>query len=116
MSGYSVEYSCQRCTKCCRWPGFVKVDAAEITAIAEFVGMKEDEFIARHTRLREDRKGLALLDKPDGSCAWLEGRDCVLQSVKPVQCKRFPNAWNFPGWREDCEAVPRLVKLPVGSV
>jgi hypothetical protein len=25
--------------------------------------------------------------------------------VKPQQCKDFPNGWNFPGWREVCEAI-----------
>jgi Fe-S-cluster containining protein len=46
------------------------------------------------------------LEKADASCEWLEGRDCRLQSVKPAQCRAFPNDWNFPGWRQVCEAVP----------
>jgi len=107
---YKVEYDCQRCTACCRWPGFVKVNADEIAAIAEYVGVDEDVFIQNQTRLRPNRDGLALLDKPDGSCAWLENGGCLLQAVKPVQCRRFPNDWHFPGWREVCEAKPRLVK------
>ena len=28
-----------------------------------------------------------------------------LQPVKPLQCRGFPNTWNFPGWRKVCEAV-----------
>ena len=86
----------------------VKVEDDEITSIAAFVGMDEDEFIQQHTRLRPDRRGLSLLEKPDASCVWLEGRDCRLQAVKPRQCRAFPNEWNFPGWREKCEAVPTL--------
>lgn len=104
-----IHYDCQRCTACCRWPGFVKVDESEIRAIATFVGMSEGDFIQEQTRLRPKRDGLALLDKPDGSCAWLEGNDCRLQEVKPLQCRQFPNEWSFPAWREVCEAVPRLV-------
>ena len=104
-----IYYECQRCTNCCRWPGFVKVTEAEIGAIAHFLGQDENEFIQRYTRLRPNRDGLALIDKPNGECFFLEGRDCVLQEVKPLQCRQVPNEWNFPGWRESCEARPRLV-------
>jgi hypothetical protein len=104
----NVWYTCQRCTQCCRWPGFVKVTEQEITAIARHLQIPELEFIQKHTRLRPQRDGLALLDKPNGECAFLDGRDCLLQAVKPAQCKGFPNTWNFPGWREICQAVPSL--------
>ena len=108
-----IRYTCQRCTNCCRWPGLVRVGQDEITAIAAHVRMSEDDFIARHTRLRPDRLGLSLLEMADGACEWLDGRDCRLQKVKPAQCRAFPNEWNFPGWREKCEAVPSLVREPV---
>ena len=104
----SVHYECQRCTACCRWPGFVEVSAEEILAIAAFLGIEEADFIQRQTRLRPRRDGLALLDQPDGSCAFLAGNRCTIQPVKPAQCRDFPNRWNFPGWREVCEAVPSL--------
>jgi Fe-S-cluster containining protein len=104
-----IHYQCQRCTACCRWPGLVKLGDAEITALAQFLGLSEHEFIQRYTRLRPQRDGLALIDKGDShECIFLEGRDCAVQPVKPVQCAGFPNTWNFPGWRESCEAVPVL--------
>lgn len=102
----NVHYQCQRCTNCCRWPGFVRVSPDEIGRIAHFLGLEEDDFIQRLTRLRPARDGLALLDKPNGECFFLEGRDCRIQAVKPSQCSGFPNTWNFPGWREVCEAIP----------
>ena len=103
-----IHYECQRCTNCCRWPGFVKVTESEILAIAGFLGEDVHAFIQQFTRLRPNRDGLALIDKANGECFFLEGRDCRLQSVKPLQCRQFPNAWNFPGWREKCEAKPVL--------
>ena len=99
-------YQCQRCTNCCRWPGFVKIDDADISSLARFLGLSEPEFIERYTRLRQYRDGLALLDKPNGECIFLEGRDCAVQAAKPRQCSGFPNTWNFPGWRKVCEAIP----------
>jgi Fe-S-cluster containining protein len=99
------KYLCERCTNCCRWPGDVKVSDSEISAIASFLKMKQDLFIEKYTRLRSDRRGLSLIDQPDGACIFLEGQDCQIQSVKPDQCRGFPNAWNFPGWRDICQAT-----------
>ena len=99
-------YLCQRCGNCCRWPGFVRVDENETSAIADFLGMSADEFIARHTELRPSRSGLMLKSNPDGSCIFLEGvNTCTIQPVKPQQCRDFPNKWRFDGWREKCEAI-----------
>jgi len=101
-----VWWECERCAACCRWPGFVRVSEGEIAAIASYVGIGEMEFIQHHTRLRPDRQGLALLDQADGSCIYLEKGECKIQAVKPGQCRGFPNTWNFPGWREICQAKP----------
>ena len=99
-------YQCQRCGNCCRWPGDVHVTAEEVREIAAFVGMEEDVFIRDCTRLNANRTGLSIIDKANGECLFLEGvNTCRIQKVKPVQCAGFPNVWNFPGWREKCEAV-----------
>lgn len=100
---------CQRCTACCRWPGQVVLSEPEITRLATFKGLGEHEFIQQFTRLRADRRGLALMDKPNGECVFLEGDDCSVQPVKPQQCRDFPNLWNFPGAERSCRAVPREV-------
>ena len=100
-----LRYACQRCTNCCRWPGFVKLTDSDISAISNFLGVSEIDFIQEFTRLRPRRDGLALTDQPDGACIFLQGRDCRIQPVKPIQCSGFPNEWNFPGWRNVCEAI-----------
>jgi len=105
---FEVHYDCQRCTACCRWPGQVKIGEPEIQAMAGLLGLETWDFIQQYTRLRPQRDGLALLDKSNGECIFLEGRDCRVQEAKPVQCQGFPNTWNFPGWRSVCEAVPRF--------
>ena len=83
----------------------MKVTAAEISSISSHLGLGEDDFIQRYTRLRADRRGLSLIDQADGACIFLDGQDCRIQPVKPQQCRDFPNAWNFPGWRDICMAV-----------
>lgn len=101
-----VHYLCQRCGNCCRWPGDVIVTDQEAQNIAEFLGLDLDDFIQRFTRLSANRRHLSLIDREDGACFFLEGKNhCRIQPVKPVQCAGFPNQWRFPGWRDKCEAI-----------
>lgn len=108
-SDVPIFYECQRCTACCRWPGQVRLTDEEIKRLAVFKELSEFDFIQRYTRLASDRNGLALLDKPNGECIFLEGDDCAVQSVKPQQCRDFPNLWNFPSFEKVCHAIPREV-------
>lgn len=101
-----VNYVCQRCAACCKWPGDVRIDDGDVTVISGFLGMDESEFLDRYTRLRTNRQGLSLMEKENHECVMLEGGSCRIHPVKPSQCAGFPNKWNFPGWREICEAIP----------
>lgn len=87
----------------------MRLTEAEITRIAEFKNLPEHDFIQQFTRLAADRRGLALQDKANGECIFLEGNDCAIQPVKPLQCRQFPNLWNFPGFEKVCHAIPREV-------
>lgn len=79
----------------------------ETEKIAEFLEIPFYEFVRDYTRLRENRVGLSIIDKEGTTeCIMLDGADCRLQNVKPEQCKGFPNRWNFPNWRDACEAIP----------
>ncbi len=101
-----VFYQCSRCTACCKWPGDVRLEENEIEPIASYLGLLESEFIEKFTRLRTNRNGLSLLEKENHECVMLENGGCRIHEVKPAQCQGFPNRWNFPGWRDVCEAVP----------
>jgi Fe-S-cluster containining protein len=102
-------YDCQRCTACCRWPGEVRVTDAELRRLAAFRGVSENDFIQQFMRLSSDRLSLVLAEKPNGECIFLDGSDCSVQTVKPQQCRDFPNVWNFPGFRKSCHALARDV-------
>ncbi|MEM9018377.1 MAG: YkgJ family cysteine cluster protein [Verrucomicrobiota bacterium] len=119
MSLYEMEegmhYACQRCANCCKWSGEVPVTDVEVARIANHLDMPLYEFVSEYTELRLNRAGLTLIDKPNGECVFLDGIDCRIQPVKPSQCAGFPNQWNFPGWKEKCEAVPlRIAKREQG--
>ena len=104
------QFQCKRCGICCKWEGPVRVSEQEIEAIANFLNIPVQEFIQNHTVLTPDRKSLSLMEKNDGSCVYYddEAKGCVLQSVKPQQCKDFPAVWNFPGWDTICEGGKAL--------
>ncbi len=74
-----------------------------------FNQLSEKDFIQRFTRLAQDRRGLALQEKPSGACVFLVGNDCSVQSVKPQQCRDFPNLWRHPDADKLCRAIPREV-------
>lgn len=82
---------------------------AEIARLAAHQKLSEFDFIQQFTRLRQDRRGLALKDQPDGACIFLENGGCRVQAVKPRQCREFPNLWNFPDFEKICRAIPREV-------
>ncbi len=81
----------------------------EITQLAGFLELGEPEFIQRYTRLTQDRRGLALQEQPDGACVFLADNDCAVQSVKPQQCRDFPNLWRHPEAENQCRAVPQTL-------
>lgn len=99
-------YECQRCAACCQWPGLVKVDNAEVEALARFLEVTVETFVERFTELRPDRKGLTLKEKQTGECVFLEGRNCAIQSQKPQQCRDFPYLWRHPDMKDKCQAIP----------
>jgi Fe-S-cluster containining protein len=96
---------CTRCGNCCRWSGYVRLADREADAIAGHLGLAIESFMERFTRLTDDRRGISLIEKSDGSCIFLEGvATCRIQPVKPTQCAGFPNTWNFPGFEKQCRS------------
>ncbi len=87
----------------------MRLEEGDIGRLAGFLGLDVHAFVARFTRLRPNRAGLALVDRPDGvgECVFLENNLCRAHEVKPLQCRGFPNDWNFPGWRKFCRAIPQ---------
>ena len=85
----------------------MKVSDSEIDAIAAWLEMPSGRFIEEYTTLMPDRRGLTLIEKPDGSCIFLEDGEpcgCRINPVKPKQCDGFPSRWSFPGWEAECGA------------
>lgn len=105
METYESRYRCTRCGACCRWSGYVWLTDDEMDRIAAFLGLSVAEFTERYTRLTGDRQGLSLVERTDECCIFLSGmNECEIYSVRPQQCRGFPNRWRFPGFERDCQA------------
>ena len=103
-------FECVRCGACCEWKGYVRLSDDEVDDIAAFLGMEVDFFISRYTRLTDDRRSLSLTENDDGSCVFYRKfpSRCLINEVKPAQCRNFPLKWNFKGWRDRCAGAKSI--------
>ena len=100
-------FTCQRCGNCCRHSGEVRLQDDEPASLAAFLDMPVPAFTERYTRLRDDRQGLVLAERPDGACVFLEEPPvtCRVQLVKPRQCRDFPFTWRYDDLDRVCPAA-----------
>lgn len=96
-------FRCRRCGACCRWPGIVRLDEADIARLAAHLGLPEERFLADCTRLAPDRRSLSLTERPGGVCIFLDDAtsSCRVYPARPRQCRDFPSRWRDP----DCPAL-----------
>lgn len=79
---------------------------ADIDGAAQALELSVRQFTAKYAHLGPERRGLILREHPDGSCILLSHpNDCLIQSVKPQQCRDFPNRWRFDGFEHHCAAI-----------
>ena len=102
-------FECQCCGACCRIKdGIVRVSDREIARIAAYLGMREDDFIARETEIAPDRKTLMLKSRSDGACVYLtDDNRCRIHEVKPDKCRTFPFEWTNADSHEICPGLGR---------
>ena len=101
-------FECRKCGNCCRPKGYVRLREGEADQIAAYVGMPVHDFTGRYARITEDRAGLSLVERADGACVFLSAAgECVIQNVKPRQCRDFPVIWSYPGFETNCRAMEK---------
>lgn len=77
--------------------GYVHLTEADITALADRLGMDERDFIGRYTRLTRSRSGLSLEEEANGECVFLRDGLCSVYESRPRQCRHFPHLWYVEG-------------------
>ncbi len=106
MKSVPENFVCQRCGNCCRVEGYVLLTQNEVVSCAAHLSMDVEEFTKYYTRLTKYRTGLSLVERDNGACIFLsENGQCLIEPVKPLQCRQFPVLWQYkdienicPGW------------------
>lgn len=107
-------FQCRQCGTCCRWPGFVRLEAGDPAAIAAFLGISSGDFIDRYATIAPNRAGLALADRAGSdACIFLTPQNrCAIYPVRPRQCRTFPFEWSVPG----CPALEDAPQKPIRAI
>jgi Fe-S-cluster containining protein len=103
------EFVCHRCGNCCKGEGFVWLSREDIRRIAAHLGLGQEDFVKRYTRMAEGR--LALIDHaiPETACVFYEeGLGCAIHAVKPKQCADFPIRWREEDAITYCKGLQAL--------
>lgn len=104
MSNDSENFECQRCGNCCRECGYVHLSEKEIDACAAFLDLAINDFTDKYTRLTKHRSGLSLTEQNNGACIFLsQDGQCLIEPVKPLQCRQFPFAWKYKDVEKICK-------------
>jgi Fe-S-cluster containining protein len=107
-----LQFECTQCGRCCGGaPGFVWVNASEISAMAEEQGAASiADFEAQFVRKVGARKSLREFE--NGDCIFLDPqkRTCTLYNSRPRQCRTWPfwdsNLKTPEEWAHTCEVCP----------
>jgi Fe-S-cluster containining protein len=105
-----LKFRCTQCGDCCTGaPGFVWVDDDEVNAIADFLQMPREEFIALHTYTTH--RGRSLRERVNGDCVLYDKQvGCTIYPVRPGQCRTWPfwdsNLRTPNDWEHTCSICP----------
>src|SRR5687767_13075746 len=84
-----LRFACTRCGDCCRGPGYVWVDEAEIAELARHLDVDEVTFEAVYTR--RVGRGRSLRDQANDNCIFFaEEQGCLVYEARPRQCRTWP--------------------------
>jgi len=106
-------FECKMCGECC-WGRGISVSEKEIKRIADFLGIKEEDFKRQYCVLNRDR--YELKTKESGYCVFLKksekGKICAIHPVKPDICKKWPFFKSIVSdrheWRIAMDACPGI--------
>jgi len=110
-----LPFKCTGCGKCCTGAsGYVWVNEEEIKKICQHLQVPFQEFCRDYLSLVEGQWTLREMkiteDRYD--CIFLDGKRCMIYSIRPVQCQTFPwwpsNLQSEQRWQEtanECEGI-----------
>jgi Fe-S-cluster containining protein len=83
-----LRFECTQCGHCCTGaPGYVWITVREIYRMAEFLEMRERDFVRKYVRRVNQR--MSLIELPNGDCVFYD-KGCKIYPARPNQCRTFP--------------------------
>jgi len=124
-----LSFECLQCGRCCAGPeeGYVWVTEAEVSAIAEYLGLGQDQMLRSYVRRSNGR--CSLRERSDNrDCVFLmrgdDGRrTCAIYAVRPTQCRIWPfwpvnlaspDSWSRAGLR--CRGMNRGANFTLDEI
>jgi uncharacterized protein len=101
------KFRCQRCSACCRQPGFVYLKEGDAERLAAHLSMDIYQFTETYCILR-DRHHLVLKKRTDETCLFLGVNGCAVYEARPLQCRDFPLNWKTERSLNYCEGLKRI--------
>lgn len=117
-----LNFSCQQCSYCCRFEGgVVRLSKDDLTNLAQWANLSEENFIKVYCRYIENDKGevfLILKVLKDGTCIFWDKElcngkgGCQAYEARPIQCSTFPFWTNIlkdeKSWESAAETCPGI--------
>ena len=100
-------FQCQRCSACCRQPGFVYLKKGDVERLAACLEMDIYPFTETYCLLM-DRQHLVLKKNPDETCLFLGPTGCTVYAARPTQCRDFPLNWKTERSQHYCEGMKKV--------
>ncbi len=108
---YPFTFACRRSGNCCAVPGgLVRVDDADVAAIAAHLGMGEPAVRSRFVAASGDR----LVDGFGSRCVFLADgpqASCTIYPVRPQKCRDWPY---WPELRDDPQLLAKALRTCPG--
>ena len=106
-----LRFQCTQCGDCCTGaPGFVWLNKAEITALANRLNLDQAEFESQYVMQVGIRKSLKEFENGDCVLFDAEKRCCTVYEDRPRQCRTWPfwdsNLKSPDAWSETCKTCP----------
>jgi uncharacterized protein len=96
-------FKCQKSGNCCKCPGYVYVDDADISKMADIKGQSVESFTAAYVSRESGWKVVARPGfRPD--CFLDEQNGCTVYEARPKACKTYPD------WPEIWDSEESLLK------
>ncbi len=115
MTWYSdgLRFSCTRCGNCCSGDsGSVRVRPEESAELARGLELRDEEFAAMYTDLRDDGTR-TLRERQGGDCVFFDSKSgCRVYANRPRQCRTWP-FWrgvvsSEARWRHEARHCPGM--------